>query len=138
MIKNNKMKFTSLAAVIVILLLAAVTAAQTPTCSNRYMLISSNVLTPGPLLTPGMQKIWVGKKVPPKGTISPWRTFGPFQVVAGTKYLAIITNGKMTGLLPNDVSLNSYGNPSGNMAAIYYQSKTADGGSYAVCTQLMK
>ena len=138
MIRNNKMKFVSLGAAIVILLLTGMTAAQTPTCSNRYMLISTDVLTPGPLLTPGMHKIWVGKKIPPKGTISPWRSFGPFQLAAGTKYLAIISNGKMTGLLPNDVSLNSYGNPSGNMAAIYYQSKTADGASYATCTQLMK
>lgn len=75
------------------------------------MEISAGVLTAGPLLTPGMQKIWGGKKEPPKGTISTWRTFGPFQVAAGTKYLAIITNGKMTSLLPNDVSLSSYGNP---------------------------
>lgn len=138
MIDNKRVKFVSLGAVIVMLLLTGMTAAQTPTCSNRYMEIASGVMTPGPLLTPGMQKIWVGKKVPPKGAITNWRSFGPVQMAAGTKYLALITNGKMTGLLPNDVSLNSYGNPGGNMVAIYYQSKTNDGAWYAVCTQLMK
>ncbi len=137
MIENNKVKFASLGAVILILFLTGMTAAQTPTCSNRYMEISTGVLTPGPLLTSGKHKIWVGKKVPPKGTISPWRTFGPFQLTAGTKYLLIMTNGKVTGLLPNDVTLNSYGNPQ-NMASIYYQNKTTDGAWYAVCTQLMK
>jgi hypothetical protein len=136
-IESNKVKFASLCAVFVILFLAGMTAAQTPTCSNRYMLISTDVLTPGPLLTPGMHKIWVGKKVPPKGTIANWRSFGPFQVDAGTKYLLIMTNGKVTGLLANDVTLNSYGNPQ-NMAGIYYQNKTTDGAWYAVCTQLMK
>lgn len=138
MIKNNKMKLTSLGAVIIILFSTVIAAAQTPTCSNRWMEISTGVLTPGPLLTPGMHKIWVGKKVPPRGTIANWRSFGPFQVTAGTKYLAVITNGKMTGLLPNDVTLNGYSNPGANMAAIYYQSKTTDGAWYAVCTQLLK
>ena len=137
MIKNNKVKFVSLGAVIVMLFLTGLTAAQTPTCSNKWMEISTGVMTPGPLLTPGMHKIWVGKKVPPKGTIANWKSFGPFQVDAGTKYLLIITNGKVTGLLPNDVTLNSYGSPM-NMASIYYQNKTTDGAWYAVCTQLMK
>ena len=137
MIKNNKVKLASLGAVIIILFLTGMTAAQTPTCSNRHMEISSGVVTPGPLLTPGKHKIWAGKKVLPKGFAN-WRSFGPFQVAAGTKYLVIITNGKMTGFLANDVSLNSYGNPGANMAAIYYQSRTADGAWYAVCTQLIK
>jgi hypothetical protein len=134
---KNKVKFASLGAVIVILFLTGMTAAQTPTCSNRHMEISSGVVTPGPLLTRGKYKIWAGKKIPPKGFAN-WRSFGPFQLAAGTKYLAIITNGKMTGLLANDVSLNSYGNPGTSMAAIYYLSKTQDGAWYAVCTQLIK
>lgn len=138
MIKNNKMKFAILGAVILILFLTGMSAAQTPTCSNQKLEIATGVMTPGPLLTPGMHKIWAGKKVPPKGAVASWRSFGPFQVAAGSKYLAIITNGKLTGFLANDVTLNSYGSPGSNMAAIYYQSKTSDGASYAVCTQLMK
>jgi hypothetical protein len=118
--------------------LARVTPAQAPPCSNKWMEINVGVLTPGPLVKPGMHKIWVGKKDLRTGVVSGWKAFGPFEVIAGTKYLAIIQNrGAVSSLLANDAAIGRYSIPAGNTGAIYYQNKAGNTGPYGICTQLM-
>jgi hypothetical protein len=60
---------------------------QSPPCSNKWFELRPGTLSPGPIVKPGLHKIWLGKKDPRTGTITRWDSFGPFQVNAGTKYL---------------------------------------------------
>lgn len=139
MMRNNKMRLASLGAVIVMLFLTGMTSAQTPPCSNKWMEINVGVLTPGPLVRPGMHKVWVGKKDPRTGVVSNWKAYGPFQMNARTKYLAIMQNqGSVSALLANDAAIGGYDSPAGNVGAIYYQNKADNTGPYAICTQWVK
>ena len=117
---------------------AALNQMQTPPCTNKWFEVRPGSLGPGPMLTPGMHKIWIGKKDPRKGTIYDWTSFGPYQVNGGTKYLVILRGySAISGLLPNDAAIAGYSNPGKNVASIYYQNSAADGLWYAICTQLV-
>ena len=111
--------------------------AQAPPCSNRWFEVRPGSLAPGPLITPGMHRIWLGKKDPRTGTISNWTSFGPFQVIADSKYLAIIRNEAVSNILRNDASLNMYNSPGKNVAAMYYQNDASSNSWFAICTQLV-
>lgn len=134
----NKIKMVALALISVVGLLGLtqMVNAQTPPCSNKWMEINVGVLTPGPLVRPGMHKIWVGTKNPRTGVISNWKAYGPFQVIVKTKYLAIMQNqGSVSALLENDAAIGRYSSPAGNVSAIYYENKAGNTGPYAICTQ---
>ena len=137
----NKIKMSALALMTVVgfLVLVQTIKAQSPPCSNKWMEINVGGLTPGPLVRPGMHKIWVGKKDPRTGVVSNWKAYGPFQMIARTKYLAIMQNqGSVSALLANDAAIGSYSSPAGNVGAIYYQNKADNTGPYAICTQWVK
>jgi hypothetical protein len=137
----NRIRIAALAVMTVfgVLILAQTAKAQTPPCSNKWMEINVGVLTPGPLIKPGMHKIWVGKKDLRTGVVGNWKAYGPFQVIAGTKYLAIMQNqGSVSALLANDAAIGRYDNPAGNVGAVYYQNKAGNTGPYAICTQWVK
>ena len=134
--KNLKSFCLALVTVVGFLGLAQMVKAQTPPCSNKWMEINVGVLTPGPLVKPGMHKIWVGTKDPRTGVISNWTAYGPFHVLVETKYLAIMQNqGSVSALLANDAAIGRYDSPAGNVGAIYYQNKAGNTGPYAICTQ---
>lgn len=121
-----------------VLILSQTAKAQTPPCSNKWMEIHVGVLTPGPLVKPGLHKIWVGKKDARTGVVSNWKAYGPFQVIAGRKYLAVMQNqGSVSALLANDAAIGRYNSPAGNVSAIYYQNKAGNTGPYAICTELI-
>lgn len=137
----NKIRMGALAVIAVVgfLGLTQVVRSQTPPCSNKWMEINVGVLTPGPLVRPGMQKIWVGTKNPRTGVISNWKAYGPFEVIGGTKYLAIMQNqGSVSALLANDAAIGRYNSPAGNVGAIYYENKAGNTGPYAICTQWVR
>lgn len=115
------------------------TAAQNPPCSNKWFEIRPDTLIAGPIVTPGRHRIWVGAKVDKTGAIVNWTKYGPFPVVGGKKYLAIIQNGVVYSLLENDVKLNSYSTPTKDVAVLYYENKPSDGRTwYAICSQRMR
>ena len=133
MIKKGTFSLGALAAI----LFASQLGFSQPPCSNKWFEVRPGSVIAGPLVQPGPHKVWIGRKDPQKGTISSWKSFGPFQVNGGTKYLALLqANGAFGGLLANDVAIRNYSNPAGNVGAIYYQNKSSDAW-YAFCTQLV-
>jgi len=133
--KNWKSNLIRVAAILVTLFSLQTVFAQAPPCSNKWFEVRPGSVIAGPLVQPGQHKIWIGRKDPQKGTISNWKSFVPFQVNAGTKYLAMLqANWTFAGLLANDVAIRSFPNPAANVGAIYYQNKSSDAW-HAFCTQ---
>jgi hypothetical protein len=100
-------------------------SAQTPPCSNKWFEVYYMYPVAGPILTPGKHKVWIGQKNTKQGTISNWKSFGPFQIVQGKEYIATVTNGAVS------VSASS---TSVKYAYIKYVNKDQKM-VYAVCTQ---
>lgn len=102
-------------------------SAQTPPCSNKWFEVYYLYPVAGPILTPGKHKVWIGQKNIKQGTISNWKSFGPFQIIQGKEYIATITGGV--------VSVNA-SSASVKYAYIKYVNKD-ERIVYAVCTQLI-
>lgn len=95
---------------------------------------------PGPRVSQGKYSILVwrtGKQGLDKPTS--YKTFGPYDLKGGAKYLAALREDPAAGLLldvkADDVGLQMYSKPAGGYTTIYYRNDTNQGQWYGYCLQ---
>ena len=105
---------------------------------ERLMVDVPGSVVAGPLLVPGSHTVWVAlKQNNPQSPYTPWTATGPFNVLAGKKYLVRVEDGSPPIVTWQEESprTTAYRSP-GNMGVVYFVNATRSEKWYgiAVCS----